>query len=265
MPCQSQTENHISHPSITTDQSKQVHSSNQTSVAPADQNTNRLSPQGREISYTENPPESRKKQISDTNSLPADFKNFHSSLNIRLIDKIPQTLRPKNSTQIKKRIKEFSSEQINIQYSYTLPKGGVAIHTETEKDAETLEKETISFLAAPAQNLTQTGFTKVVMKNINPFISTEDIKQVVDKKFNQNSKIRRFHSSVNRKPLPIISISCHSEISSKLLIDGIYIFGKHYNCEQYKKLVIRCFNCQQFGHIAKHCSRTSLPQLKSET
>ena len=32
---------------------------------------------------------------------------------------------------------------------------------------------------------------------INPFISTEDIKQVVDKKFNQNSKIRRFHSSVN--------------------------------------------------------------------
>ena len=134
--------------------------------------------------------------------MPADFKNSHSSLNIRLIDKIPQTLIPKNSTQIKKRIKEFSSEQINIQYSYTLPKGGVAIHTETEKDAETLEKETISFLAAPAQNLTQTGFTKVVMKNINPFISTEDIKQVVDKKFNQNSKIRKFHSSVNRKPLP---------------------------------------------------------------
>ena len=178
--------------------------------------------------------------------MPADFKNSHSSLNIRLIDKIPQTLIPKNSTQIKKRIKEFSSEQINIQYSYTLPKGGVAIHTETEKDAETLEKETISFLAAPAQNLTQTGFTKVVMKNINPFISTEDIKQVVDKKFNQNSKIRRFHSSVNRKPLPIISISCHSEINSKLLIEGVDIFGKHCNCEQYKKPVIRYFNCQQF-------------------
>ena len=171
-----------------------------------------------DISYIENPPASRKKQISDTNSLSADFKNSHSSLNIRLIDNIPQTSRPKNSTQIKKRIKKFSSEQINIQYSYTLPKGGVAIHTETEKDAETLEKETISFLAAPAQNLTQTGFTKVVMKNINPFISTEDIKQVVDKKFNQNSKIRRFHSSVNRKLLPVISIPCHSEISSKLLI-----------------------------------------------
>ena len=96
------------------------------------------------------------------------------------------------------------------------------------------------------------------MKNINPFISTEDIKQVVDKKFNQNSKIWRFHSFVNQKPLPIISISCHSGISSKLLIEGVDIFGKHCNCEQYKKPVIRFFNCQQFGHIAKHCSRTSL-------
>ena len=37
--CQSQTENHISHPSVTTDQSKQIHSSsNQSPVASADQN-----------------------------------------------------------------------------------------------------------------------------------------------------------------------------------------------------------------------------------
>ena len=109
-----------------------------------------------------------------------------------------------------------------------------------------------------AKPLTQTGFTNVVIKNINPCISTEDIKQFVDKKRNQNSKIRRFHSSVNRKPQPIISTSCHSEISSKLLIEGIDSFGKHYNCERYKKPAIRCFNCQQFGHIARHCSRTSL-------
>ena len=99
---------------------------------------------------------------------------------------------------------------------------------------------------------------KVVIKNINPFISTENIKQIVDGKFNQNSKIRRFHSSINRKPLPIISISCYSEISSNLLTEGIDIFGKHYHCEQFKKPCIRCFNCQQFGHIAKHCSRISL-------
>ena len=109
--CQSQTENHISHSSITTDQSKQIHSSSgQLSVASADQNTIRPSPQGSGISYTENPPASRKKRISDTNSLSVDLKNSHSGLNIRLIENIPQTLRPKYSTEIKKRIKEFSNE-----------------------------------------------------------------------------------------------------------------------------------------------------------
>ena len=41
-------------------------------------------------------------------------------------------------------------------------------------------------------------------------------------------------------------------------MEGIDIFGKYYNFEQYKKYVISCFNCQQFGHIAKHCFRTSL-------
>ena len=158
-------------------------------MASADQNTNQPSPQqGSDISYTENHLlASRKKQISDTNSLPVDFKNSHSSLNIQLIDKIPQPLRPKDSTQIKKRIKEFSGEQINIQYSYTLPKGGVAIHTETEKDVETLEKEINNIFpdSSCTKPLTQTGFTKVVINlNINPFISTKDIKQVVGKKFN---------------------------------------------------------------------------------
>ena len=149
-----------------------------------------------------------------------DFKNSSSILNIQLVDNIPQFLRLKNSMEIKMWIKEFSSEQINIQYSYTLAKGGVAIHTETEKDVETFEKETNNIFPCSSctKPPTQTDFTKVAIKNINLFISTKDIKQFVDKKFNQNWKIRRFHSSVDQKPLPIISISCHSEISSKLLI-----------------------------------------------
>ena len=69
-----------------------------------------------------------------------DFKNSSSILNIQLVDNIPQFLRLKNSMEIKMWIKEFSSEQINIQYSYTLLKCGVAFHTETEKDVETSEK-----------------------------------------------------------------------------------------------------------------------------
>ena len=97
-------------------------------MSSTDPNTNQPLPKGTNISHTENPPESRTKQL-DINNLPVDFKNSHSSPNIWLTDNIPQTFRPKNSTQIKKQIKEFSSQQINIQYSYTLLKGVVAIHT----------------------------------------------------------------------------------------------------------------------------------------
>ena len=47
------------------------------------------------------------------------------------------------------------------------PKGGVAIHTETDKDAET-EKEINNIFpgSSSTKPLTQTGFTKVVIKNI---------------------------------------------------------------------------------------------------
>ena len=129
-----------SHPSITTDQSKQIHSSS-TNYQWHQQTKTHISHHYNDMTLaTENPPASRKKQISDTKSLPADFKNSHSSLNIRLIDNIPETLWPKSSTQTKKWIKEFSSEQIKIQYSYTLPKGGVAIHKETEKVKDIRER-----------------------------------------------------------------------------------------------------------------------------
>ena len=39
----------------------------------------------------------------------------------------------------------------------------------------------------------------------------------------------------------------------KLLEKGLSLFGKNYACETYKKPIIRCYNCQNFGHIAKHC------------
>ena len=71
-------------------------------MASINQNTNQPLPQGTNISHTETPPESRTKQLLGTHNLPVDFKNSNSSLNIQLIDNIPQSLTPKNSTKIKK-------------------------------------------------------------------------------------------------------------------------------------------------------------------
>ena len=138
-------------------------------MSSTDQSINQPLLQGTNISHTENPPESRTKLLSYTDNLLANFKNSHSSLNIQLIDNIPKTLRSKNPTQIEERIKEFSCQKINIQYSYTLPKGGLAIYTETETYPETLDKGMNNIFPGSSCTvlLTQTGFTKLVIKNIN--------------------------------------------------------------------------------------------------
>ena len=82
MSCQSQTENNISHLSKI-DQSGKTHSSsNQMSVALTERNTNEPLQQVTYISHTEKSPASSTKQLPDTNSLPLDFKNSHSSPNI---------------------------------------------------------------------------------------------------------------------------------------------------------------------------------------
>ena len=59
------------------------------------------------------------------------------------------------------------SFQVYVTSHLEWPKGGVAIHTETDKDAET-EKEINNIFpgSSSTKPLTQTGFTKVVIKNI---------------------------------------------------------------------------------------------------
>ena len=169
----------------------------------------------------------------------------------RLIDNIPQEIKPNNSAEIKKRIKDLSSKNINIKHTYTLPKGGIAIHTDSEKDTKILEQEIQHIFPGSycEKPLCHRDNKKIVIKNIHPSIIKEHIRESFRKQFHQNSFIKRFHSSTTKKPLPIISITCHTETVTKLLKNGLTILQKHYLCEPYKKPVIRCYNCQLFGHI----------------
>ena len=85
-----------------------------------------------------------KEEISSlsNNQTSVDFVcTIKKETNIRLIDNIPQEIKPNNSAEIKKRIKDLSSKNINIKHTYTLPKGSIAIHTDAEKDTEILEQE----------------------------------------------------------------------------------------------------------------------------
>ena len=48
---------------------------------------------------------------------------------IRIVDNIAKNYsKPRNSVTIKREISKISSEKVNIKHTYTLPRGGVALH-----------------------------------------------------------------------------------------------------------------------------------------
>ena len=82
VPCQSQTENHVSHLSITTDQSKQFHSSsNQISGASVDQITNWPSPQGTNIS-PEKPRKTQSEKSTQKTNLSPEKNSYQTRFDL---------------------------------------------------------------------------------------------------------------------------------------------------------------------------------------
>ena len=70
--------------------------------------------------------------------------------------------------------------------------------------------------------------------------STEAITNYILRSSANNIKVQRF------------ALICEST-STPNQLQGIDLFGKMQQCESYKKPIIRCYNCQKFNHIAKHC------------
>ena len=116
--------------------------------------------------------------------------------NIRSFDNIPQKIKPNNSAEIKKQIKDLSSKNINIKHTYILPKEGIAIHIDSEKDTEILEQEIQHIFPGShcEKPLSHRDNKKIVIKNIHPSITKEHIRESFRKHFRQqNSFIKRFH------------------------------------------------------------------------
>ena len=159
-----------------------------------------------------------KKEQTNTKNTKSYSKNF-----TRIVDNIPKNILPKISEDIKNRIKATSTKYIKTDFLYTLPRGGIAIHLHSEEDMENLEEDIYRGSSCTIP-LAKEDKSRIVIKNVNPEISTEAITNYVLRQAN-NIKVRRFFSSVNLHPLSIICITCDKQLVIKYIQKYIDLFG----------------------------------------
>ena len=175
---------------------------------------------------------------------------------IRVVDNINTNKHYlKDSVTIKKELSKISSEKINIKHTYTLSKGGVAFHFNTQEDTNKFEKEVTKIFPGSTCSIPKSIVKKQkkFIRNIDRVISIEKLTSSLQKTILGKFSLRRFYSSRTGTPLPIVCVTCESSICDKILKTGIKLFELHFNCEKYIKPVTRCFNCQLFGHISINC------------
>ena len=184
-------------------------------------------------SITQSPSSTEKNKISQSSNT--------SNKVIRIIDNIPKDLQTNNSNLIKKRIKETTTEEIPIDFTYTLPKGGIAIHLPCEQDAKKLENNLGQIYPGShcQQPQSYSGYNKVIVKNLDPSIPTQETKQNIEEAHQTTIQIKRYHSSLTKRPLPIICITLKGDTFSNFFSEGIRIFNKSYKYQPYNKPAIR--------------------------
>ena len=175
---------------------------------------------------------------------------------IIIVDKVGDS--PKNSAEVKSKLKK-SGNNIPINYTYTLPKGGIAIHTDAENKDKLAKAINKTFPnSIQHQPLIKQQRQKVIVRGIRPHISEEDLKIYLNTSLRSKVNIHRFHSKTTGRPFPIISVETDITTASTLLTKGILIFGKLYKCTTYIKPAVRCYNCQSYGHISRNCSKVHI-------
>ena len=99
---------------------------------------------------------------------------------------------------------------------------------------------------------------RCVLKNISPVHSLEVIKEEVRNKTGLSVSVRRLEYRDTGRPMPIVVVTCGSHEDLQLLLKAKCQVNKKsikivpYQSKRY--ILTRCFNCQEFGHIA-YCER----------
>ncbi len=194
-------------------------------------------------------------------STPSEESQPHqpSSSNIVIIDGISNPRDYKDSATIKKEVNSLKP-QVRIEHAYSLPAGGVALHLrDSESKDQALSDWPEGSFGSKQVKAHQTLKVQpkfvVVVKNVDTKLLETDIQNSLAAQVNEPVCVCRLHSNRTNGPLPIIKVTSSEATYKSFLKDGVKILGKTHSCtpnRNYK--IVRCYNCQTFGHISKTCN-----------
>ena len=130
------------------------------------------------------------------------------------IDNIRCSWKFKKSPRIKSEFNKYFPD-IRLVLAYSLRGGGVAIHFQTEGDLNrvlTFSWPDSAFENSGHQLLVRRvdDNPRLILKNVDPSISTDEIEFVLTKFTKCSIKAHRFKHKDSNKPLPVVKISCPS-------------------------------------------------------
>jgi len=196
------------------------------------------------------------KESEKSEENPVLVSDTNANENILIIDNISNPADFSSSKRILHEVNLYCPE-VKIEYAYSLAKGGVAIHT--------VDKSARDFLLNKLPQESFGGGTKhlprdrscvtVFIKGVCTSVSTQDFTQVLKRCHIETIDVRRLVNRHSGKPLRVLKVKCSEENSKRLLLCQIVINNTTCVIEKERSVrVIRCYNCQSFGHLAKFCS-----------
>ena len=172
---------------------------------------------------------------------------------IIIIDELDKPQDFRHSSTILKEIKKVSDQKVEL--AYPLSKGGIAIHTESKDSRNSLVDllSAVSFGGGKISTLNKFKKVSFFIKNVDTKVSISEIRTKLQSQGLHNFECDRITNSYTQRPTKTIKVIINSAEESKILNTKIKVSGQDCVIEKQLGTVIRCYGCQQFGHIAKNC------------
>jgi len=182
--------------------------------------------------------------------------SLSASDNIVIIDNINNPTEFSSSKHILREVNSFCPE-VKVEFAYSLARGGVAIHTVDKIGRDLLlDRLPQESFGGGIKHLPKYKHSDTIfVKGVCTSVSTQDFDRLLIDSGIDTFEVRRLSNRVTGKSIRVLKVKCTPESSSVLLKSKIRVDNSVCVIEKKQRTrVIRCYNCQRFGHLSKFCT-----------